>query len=247
MTRCHETQELIRTRQTALMRAKYQLSNNDCKASNLDLAMDTLSDTDSVGPLSPSSPQGPLSPLGPYSPRTFPCTPTYQFGRRRSLGAIPACRTNAFNFGYSSLYKESMLPEASEETGTDGGYSSDLASPLPTPGEPRCEPRTSLHDIKELRESAEDLLNDHPKSEETSASQQTLKAERSECSSVSSGESSVHGQSFILRRPKPMLRSNTWDFSTESDTRPKCPLVRRGSQSSSSTDEVMSKDYSEER
>ncbi|KAK7791790.1 hypothetical protein R5R35_008808 [Gryllus longicercus] len=175
--RCQETMELIREQQARLVRTRQQLGLEDDEVpfspshgsppaaapASAAAAPSTPSSQAASDGARPASPRD--APLG-WSPASAPApaaasTPLGAgaggaIGRRRSVGSFPyiyKCSHHAA--GHACACWDATLPPA--------GLDDSAASATAAAGECTCGPRTrpnNLGDIREVRESAEDLLED---------------------------------------------------------------------------------------
>ena len=193
-TRCQETSNLLKSRQAALLKAKHQMEF-DCQ-SYVDLN-EVLTGPDDPSPLT-----------------WLLNSPLNNSGRRRSISSIGSrprdplsrCASLETDDESSSLYNESLTSQQTQQQ-----------------QKPPLEARGSLGGIKEVRESAEDLLNcsnnansnilsDQSSLEKQPASLSSSNQSRSSGHSSSSNSSCASSDRSGSISQSFMKRSNTWQY-----------------------------------
>lgn len=129
----------------------------------------------------------------------LPCSPLNASGRRRSVSSI------------GSRPREPLSRCPSVETDDDSVF---LDPPPPTPSKAPLEPRTSLGNIKEVRESSEDLQQSSTSPRQL-GSPSTVPSASLSGSSGNSGSSSCSSSDSsgpVTTPAKFMKRANTWQY-----------------------------------
>ena len=134
----------------------------------------------------------------------LPCSQLNSSGRRRSVSSI------------GSRTREPLSRCPSVDTDDDSVFLD--PPPSSTPSKAPLEPRTSLGDIKEVRESAEDLQQSSGAPRQLSCPAPSTSLSGSSGTSGSSSCSSSDSSGPVTTNNKFMKRANTWQYGLMSKT-----------------------------